>query len=125
MHLFLSNTIIAIPYLRYSIAVLICFTFKVIIKRHYSFKGLMLPCIWRERERSMNYSLQKFKSPATLTLTLLTWTIWWAPTSARKWRMGFNSAFKGLIRFVLYQVAKCEECEFDVINVDNGFECED
>ena len=50
MHLFLSNTIIIIQYLRYSIAVLICFTFKVIIKRHYSFKGLMLPCIWRERE---------------------------------------------------------------------------
>ena len=32
-----------------------------------------------------------------LTLTLLTWTIWRAPTNARKWRMGFNSAFKGLI----------------------------
>ena len=32
-----------------------------------------------------------------LTLTLLTWTIWRAPTSASKWRMGFNSAFKELI----------------------------
>ena len=32
-----------------------------------------------------------------LTLTLLTWTIWWAPTNACKWRMGFNSAIKGLI----------------------------
>ena len=31
-----------------------------------------------------------------LTLILLTWTIWWAPTNASKWRMGFNSAFKGL-----------------------------
>ena len=31
-----------------------------------------------------------------LTLTLLTWTIWRAPTNASKWRMGFNSAFKGL-----------------------------
>ena len=31
-----------------------------------------------------------------LTLTLLTWTIWSAPTNASKWRMGFNSAFKGL-----------------------------
>jgi hypothetical protein len=28
-----------------------------------------------------------------LTLILLTWTKWWAPTSASKWRMGFNSAF--------------------------------
>ena len=31
-----------------------------------------------------------------LTLTLLTWTKWRAPTNASKWRMGFNSAFKGL-----------------------------
>jgi hypothetical protein len=33
----------------------------------------------------------------SLTLILLTWTIWRAPTNASKWRMGFNSAFKGLI----------------------------
>ena len=33
-----------------------------------------------------------------LTLILLTWTIWRAPTNASKWRMGFNSAFKGLTR---------------------------
>ena len=31
-----------------------------------------------------------------LTLTLLTRAIWRAPTNASKWRMGFNSAFKGL-----------------------------
>ena len=31
-----------------------------------------------------------------LTLNLLTWTKWWAPASASKWHMGFNSAFKGL-----------------------------
>ena len=34
-----------------------------------------------------------------LTLTLLTWTIWRAPTNASKWRMGFNSTFKGLTNF--------------------------
>jgi hypothetical protein len=28
---------------------------------------------------------------------LLTSTKWWAPASASKWRMGFNSAFKVLI----------------------------
>jgi len=28
-----------------------------------------------------------------LTLILLTWRIWWAPNNARKWQMGFNSAF--------------------------------
>jgi len=33
-----------------------------------------------------------------LTLTLLTWRIWWAPNNASKWQMGFNSAFKGLNR---------------------------
>jgi hypothetical protein len=31
-----------------------------------------------------------------LTLNLLRWTILRAPTNASKWRMGFNSAFKGL-----------------------------
>jgi hypothetical protein len=32
-----------------------------------------------------------------LTLILLTWIIGWAPNNARKWQMGFNSAFKVLI----------------------------
>ena len=31
-----------------------------------------------------------------LTLTLLTWRIWWAPNNASRWQMRFNSAFKGL-----------------------------
>jgi hypothetical protein len=31
-----------------------------------------------------------------LTLTLLTWRIWWAPNNASRWQMGFNLAFKGL-----------------------------
>jgi len=29
-----------------------------------------------------------------LTLTLLTWKIWWAPNKASRWEMGFNSEFK-------------------------------
>ena len=37
-----------------------------------------------------------FRFLPNLTLTLLTWTIWRAPTNASKWRIGFNSAFKGL-----------------------------
>jgi hypothetical protein len=44
----------------------------------------------REQKREEN----TFKT--ILTLILLTWTIWRAPTNASKWRMGFNSAFKGL-----------------------------
>jgi len=31
-----------------------------------------------------------------LTLTLLTWRIWWVPNNASNWQMGFNLAFKGL-----------------------------
>ena len=36
------------------------------------------------------------KNLTILTLILLTWTIWRVPTNASKWRMRFNSAFKGL-----------------------------
>ena len=31
-----------------------------------------------------------------LTLILLTWRIWWAPSNASKWQIGFNPAFKRL-----------------------------
>ena len=31
-----------------------------------------------------------------LTLSLLTWRIWWAPNNASRWQMGFNSAFNPL-----------------------------
>ena len=37
-----------------------------------------------------------------LSLTLLTWTIWRAVTNASKWRMGFNSAFKGLSQLKIF-----------------------
>ena len=30
-----------------------------------------------------------------LTLILLTWRIWRAPSNASRWQMGFNSSFKG------------------------------
>ena len=42
-----------------------------------------------------------------LTLILLTWAIWRAPTNASKWRMGFNSAFKWLIlvQVTVYKLA--------------------
>ena len=38
---------------------------------------------------------------SVLTLILLTWTIWRSPTNAIKWRIGFNSAFKGLINKII------------------------
>ena len=37
-----------------------------------------------------------------LTLTPLTWRIWWAPNNVGKWQMGFNSALKGLIEYVVH-----------------------
>jgi ribosomal protein S17E len=40
--------------------------------------------------------LKYLKDTDGLTLILLTSTKWWAPASASKWRMGFNSEFKGL-----------------------------
>jgi len=44
---------------------------------------------WLERERQ-------------LTLNLLTITIVAPPSNASKWQMGFNSAFKGLMKYVLF-----------------------
>ena len=32
----------------------------------------------------------------SLTLTPLTWRIWWAPNNTSRWQMGFKLAFKGL-----------------------------
>jgi len=43
-----------------------------------------------------------------LTLILPTWRIWWAPNDDREWRMGFNSAFKGLA--VLLDVSANMNC---------------
>jgi hypothetical protein len=42
------------------------------------------------------YTAKTIKLGFHLTLILLTATKWWAPACVSKWRMGFNSAFKGL-----------------------------
>ena len=47
-----------------------------------------------------------------LTLILLTWTIWRSPTNASKWRMGFNSAFKGLNGPILLNIR--HYCQHDL-----------
>ena len=44
--------------------------------------------------------LTKAVCASSLTLMLLTWTKWRAPTNASKWRMGFNSAFKGFMYYL-------------------------
>jgi hypothetical protein len=43
-----------------------------------------------------------------LTLILLTWKKWWAPASASKWRMGFNSAFNPYPANVDKMVGSCQ-----------------
>ena len=50
--------------------------------------------VWRHAYRPSHR--ETIPAEHKLTLILLTWTIWRAPTNASKWRMGFNSTFKGL-----------------------------
>jgi hypothetical protein len=45
---------------------------------------------WSDWAKPLNISV-------TLTFTLLTWRIWWAPNIVSRWQIKFNSAFKGLI----------------------------
>jgi hypothetical protein len=49
------------------------------------------------------------RAEVILTLILLTSTKWRAPASDSKWRMGFNSAFKGLMHcdFKYFFLQKC------------------
>jgi len=46
----------------------------------------------------ITYLTPWMRQSSLLTLTLLTWRLWWALNNASRWQMGFNSAFKGLIR---------------------------
>ena len=56
------------------------------------------------RNYSLSLQMVKFRIKAVtwgmnaLTLILLTWRIWWATNNASRWQMGFNSAFKELIK---------------------------
>ena len=54
---------------------------------------------WSKAYRPSGLPLRCGARIVSLTLTLLPWRIWWAPTNASKWQMGFNSAFKGLISY--------------------------
>jgi hypothetical protein len=59
--------------------------------------SVTLPLHSDTRQNFDSSSLNSDTQRSRLTLILLMWTIWRAPTNASKWRMGFNSAFKGLI----------------------------
>jgi hypothetical protein len=84
-------TIAAGLYLKQSIAILLCVTFKTIIKRFCSFKRYIYSSY---RDRDVNKLF--------IAIFLLT----------------------KLIRFVLNQVANCEECKCGFISVDNEFDRE-
>jgi hypothetical protein len=61
------------------------------------FKNYFLHVSWNDRKQIM------------LTLILLTWSIWWPPNNVSKWQMGFNSAFKRLIRRTFLSLpARCQ-----------------
>ena len=62
-------------------------------------------CLCKQTARNWFHFVSLLYREDGLTLNLLTWTKWWAPASASKWRMGFNSAFKGLKTFLIFQ--KC------------------
>ena len=51
-----------------------------------------------------------------LTLTPLTWKIWWVPNNASRWQMGFNWAFKGLKKEL--QTLKSLNCEISQYSVE-------
>ena len=61
---------------------------------------------------------------SSLTLNLLTTTIVAPPSNASKWQMGFNSAFKGLSRFICYNSFHQLQChtawypKFSMLHVD-------
>ena len=65
-------------------------TSRLIVNRNCFPVGLEESSVFR----SLSYRHRSFVpiSGAYLTLILLTWRIWWAPNSASKGQMGFNSA---------------------------------
>ena len=77
------------------------FLIRIISHAHLILLYFISSMLLREKDKSCSPSL--YSSLFTffhLTLILLTWTKWRAPTNASKWRIGFNSTFKGLITFV-------------------------
>jgi len=53
-------------------------------------------CQKRSHTPNKMHSLRAVNLHDFLTLILLTWRIWWAPSNASRWQMGFNLALKGL-----------------------------
>ena len=69
-----------------------CNSCSILKPTHYHFCVQYRPHHFAQISANWKIKLQN----CTSTRILLTWTIWRASTNASKWRMGFNSAFKGL-----------------------------
>ena len=68
-------------------------THENLVKKLQGKKSISRPRRRWEDNVTMN-AFTHLRTP--LTLILLTWTIWRTPTNTSKWRIVFNSAFKGL-----------------------------
>jgi len=83
--------------------------FRKILRYQISLKSLNLDLNFsmsKDGRKGKTKSVFAFRSFAkapknedSLTLNQLTWKIWWAPNNARRWQMGFNWAFKGLMDY--------------------------
>jgi len=68
---------------------------------------------WSRENGLYSWSHNRLVTNATsLTLTLLTWRIWWAPNNASRWQTWFNSVFKGLNA----RHFKCTELQLESTN---------
>jgi hypothetical protein len=66
------------------------------IVRNHTFTECTAKIFWCVFERQFDGINSVATYRLLLTLILLTWRIWWAPHTASKCQMGFNSTFKGL-----------------------------
>ena len=75
----------------------------------YYWAVVNIVCIWNIRLNLV--CVIPFPHPCRrLTLTPLTWKIWWAPNNASKWQTGFNLAFKGLKK--IFTASFRETCQW-------------
>jgi hypothetical protein len=76
----------------------VCIMFVCIMFVRIMYVCIMYVCIMYVSVMYVRMYTCMFK---TLSLTLLTWRIWWAPNNASRWQMEFILAFKALMPLFL------------------------